>query len=337
MQITNDSCINFNLPEYKRLETLYGELSSIEIINYLSSNEFIDWYGYNMFPIITNHIVINNKGNIIDLRDKIEHTKYFYTKHLNDIKNNLSDVEYNNIVSGKISKKNDKLSSLLLTDNVNDDDINSLISDYLLKIHRKTFKTDTEKQILNGNQDEINRYFNLNGSFKYDNYINNDDNIVTIKHKLNNVFHNEYKTVLNNNTPNVKNISILDNLTYDSFYYDNTLYINSKNNDLNNLTFAKNLVKAIIYNSINISDDLFNHVKNNIVDTFDVMNNKEQFKEALFFNENFNRILKENNLLSYINSQLNTGGLFSYNKKEDKVNIYTDIFITQQKLEQCLI
>ena len=350
MQITNNSCINFNLPEYKRLKTLYGELSSIEIINYLSSNEFINWYGYDMFPIITNHTIINNKGNIIDLRGKIRHTSYFYNKHINDSKNNLLETDYNNLISGKILSKKEHLLSSIFKKNVNvlpnvyinndmntQEIINYVISEYLNKINNKTFKSADEIALINGDID-INRYFGLdNVTYKYDNKINNLDNIVTIKQKLNNIFNNEYKKLLDKYSLNIKGITFLDSLGYDSFTYEKTLYINSNKNDLNNLSFAKNLVKSIIYDNIEISDELYNYVNNNIIDSLDVMTNKESFKEALFFNDSFNKILKESDLHTHINSQLNTGSLFSIHKKNDNLNIYTDSFITQQKLEQCQI
>lgn len=82
------SCPNYSLPIYAQIIKLYGVEAGKEIVNKLHENErFVEWYGTDIssVPFISNHVIRNEKNEILDLRDLITENVLQYETYVNDL------------------------------------------------------------------------------------------------------------------------------------------------------------------------------------------------------------------------------------------------------------
>lgn len=364
-------CVNFNIPFNKQLLYLYGKYTATELSTFINSKEFVNWYGSNNYPMIINHNIFNSKGEKLDIRSKIIYTKTIYDTRLNNILNDNYDSfdldlkKYLNpifsnysslkksIINGKyIDKKigafnnlfnsNVKKLNLGLVNTSMDSQtiVNTLLTDYLNRIKNKFNKTLSEKNILN-NVEDINKFFGLkNIKYNISGNISENDSYFEIIQKLKYYVPDNYISYLNNNVL-IDNVYFVNNIDKSAVKINNDLYINKKLANFDNLSFVKDLLKILVLDNFNISEETLK-----VINTYlpqqekiiynDYLSNTLLLKSGIFENEDFVQSLKDNALYDIVDPSNELDDLIIADKVSLEEEIDIDSQIIKNKKEQCL-
>lgn len=199
-------CYNYNLPYFQNIVLTYGKHAAAEIIAYIGTDEFKQWYGNEYeFPEIQNHIIKNSDGKSLDVRSLINVMKNEYADYLSS--NLPTEVMENRI--DKFFRKSHQQKLILPSsfDNLEDQHfINSIIKKSIENIKLKANKTYDEQQLLQG-KISIEKYFGLNDQFKYipENKYDTNDALFEVYHKLKIYADSKYLPLINflaNNSDN---------------------------------------------------------------------------------------------------------------------------------------
>lgn len=189
-----NSCINENLPYVQNLISTYGKKSSNEILAYLMTNDFSNWYGKELeYPNIKNHIITNSNGAVLDIRDKIIITYDSYISHLsrNDTSENILDKFFSKNGQNKliISGNLENMSEQELVNFI----IKKSIDNIKLKANRSY-----DEQLLLDSKISIEKFFGLNPSYKYipNNKFDTSDHLFEVYHKLKLYAHKKYSPLI---------------------------------------------------------------------------------------------------------------------------------------------
>lgn len=170
-------CLNLSLPHYQNILTKYGENVGLELISYLTSNKFIDWYGSETFPSIYNDIITNSKGEQLFVIDTLSFTKsLFKPSVVNKVEKQLNNVSPKDIIEQIKSKRSNltEIEKRLMSGKISIDDF--------FKSTNKTYIPDTE--------------------------YNNDDKLFEVFHKLEMYADDKYKPLIKFIKTNIGNYEI---------------------------------------------------------------------------------------------------------------------------------
>lgn len=178
-------CYNYNLPYFQNIISTYGKHAAAEIITYIGTDKFKQWYGNEYeFPQIQNHIITNKNGEHLDIRSLIITMKNEYAEYLSN--NTPTEVIKNRVDTFFKKSYQQKLVLPSSFDNLEDQHfINSIIKKSIENIKLKANTTYDEQQLLQG-KISIEKYFGLNDQFKYipENKYNTSDSLFEVYHKL---------------------------------------------------------------------------------------------------------------------------------------------------------
>lgn len=334
-------CVNYSLPHYKSILDNYGEDVGKELISYINSKLFVEWYGSDEFPKIYNDYVINSKNDKKHVSEMLQFTKPLFQS---------------SSVSKKISANN-VLSRDEISDKLNE-----------IKSKPESNLTEDERNLLSG-KTNINKFFKLTDNiYKPDNIFDEKDSLFEVLYKLELYGHTKYKPLITFIKDNIRNYNIkfgvIDNieeyyeylteigLDFYAFYdpefneiklnkylleKDNKTikYDNEEINDyiMHELVHAFTLFRFESDDNFNEEvDNILNHIKNNLtreeLELFDEqLSNAEEMIAWSFHDINFQKVLlkipslhkNETIYDTYINSIKETFSL-------DNNSIIDDIF-----------
>jgi hypothetical protein len=177
----NKVCVNYSLPHYKSILNNYGEDVGIELISYINSKRFIDWYGNDDFPNIYNDYIINSKNDKKHVSEMLQFTKSLFQ-------------------SSKVNKN-------IRTNNVlTRDEINVKLNE--IKSKSENNLTQSERDLLSG-KTNINKFFKLTDNiYKPDNKFDEKDFLFEVLYKLDLYGHAKYKPLINFIKDNISNYDI---------------------------------------------------------------------------------------------------------------------------------
>lgn len=334
-------CVNYSLPHYKSILDNYGEDVGKELISYINSKLFVEWYGSDEFPKIYNDYVINSKNDKKHVSEMLQFTKPLFQS---------------SSVSKKISANNV----------LSRDEINNKLNE--IKSKPESNLTEDERNLLSG-KTNINKFFKLTDNiYKPDNIFDEKDSLFEVLYKLELYGHAKYKPLITFIKDNIRNYNIkfgvIDNIEE---YYEYLTEIGSDfyafyDPEFNEIKLNKYLLekdnKTIKYDNEEINDyimhelvhaftlfrfesddnfneevdNILNHIKNNLtreeLELFDEqLSNAEEMIAWSFHDINFQKVLlkipslhkNETIYDTYINSIKETFSL-------DNNSIIDDIF-----------
>jgi len=345
-------CLNLSLPHYKKILDVYGDIVGLEIISYMTSDKFIDWYGNLEFPNIINNVVTNINNEKLHVSDMLSFSKSLF-----------ENTELKTTTDTKINEKS----------------VYDMIKD--LKNKPINTLTESEKKLILG-KTSISKFASmLKKQYISEPIFSTEDRLFEVFHKLETFADDKYKPLIKFIRENINNYNIkFDTIdTIDDYYNDlkligsefyayydpvnNTIkmnkYLFEKDNKVFNYTnseFNDYLLHEIIhaftvyrFNNDDVFkndiDDILNYIKENISqEEFnkyqDYLEDPEELLSSSFHDVNFQNVLskipsmKKNisvyqNFIDTIKAYINI----------DSPNIIDDIFdktldtILQKKLQ----